>query len=70
MLAATLALLLPAAAAAQSPLSRLESPATSNEPVTFTADEVQFDQDSDTVTARGRVEAWQGLRVLRAPRPG
>ncbi len=41
-------------------------PATSDGPVTFTADEVEFDQNADTVTARGRVEAWQGDRVLRA----
>ncbi|WP_137181514.1 LPS-assembly protein LptD [Roseomonas sp. AR75] len=40
--------------------------AASDEPVTFTAEEVEFDQNSDTVTARGRVEAWQGDRVLRA----
>jgi LPS-assembly protein len=40
--------------------------ATSNEPVTFTAEEVEYDQNANLVTARGRVEAWQGLRVLRA----
>jgi LPS-assembly protein len=38
------------------------------EPVTFTAEEVEFDQNSGVVTARGRVEAWQGDRVLRADR--
>nr|WP_270935563.1 LPS assembly protein LptD [Roseomonas sp. MO-31] len=36
--------------------------------MTFTAEEVEFDQNTDTVTARGRVEAWQGNRVLRADR--
>jgi LPS-assembly protein len=66
VLAGLLALLVPATAAAQSPLSRLQGPDTSGEPVTFTAEEVEFDQNTDTVTARGRVEAWQGLRVLRA----
>ncbi|MBY0336788.1 MAG: LPS assembly protein LptD [Acetobacteraceae bacterium] len=38
----------------------------SNQPVTFTADEVEYDRDRGVVTARGRVEAWQGERVLRA----
>jgi LPS-assembly protein len=40
--------------------------ATTDEPVTFTAEQVEFDETTDTVTARGRVEAWQGQRVLRA----
>jgi LPS-assembly protein len=35
-------------------------------PVTFTAEEVEFDQPRGIVTARGRVEAWQGDRVVRA----
>ncbi|MBX6374087.1 MAG: LPS-assembly protein LptD [Acetobacteraceae bacterium] len=35
-------------------------------PVTFTADEVEYDQERGIVTARGRVEAWQGERILRA----
>jgi LPS-assembly protein len=34
--------------------------------VTFTAEEVEYDQTTNTVSARGRVEAWQGDRVLRA----
>ncbi|MGG5810587.1 LPS-assembly protein LptD, partial [Falsiroseomonas sp. CW058] len=55
--------------AAQTGLSGLGAGRTaSNEPVTFTAEEVEFDQNSDTVSARGRVEAWQGDRVLRADR--
>ena len=37
-----------------------------NQPVTFTANEVEYDRDSELVTARGRVEAWQGERILRA----
>jgi LPS-assembly protein len=36
------------------------------DPVTFTADEVQYDRDGALVTATGHVEAWQGDRVLRA----
>jgi LPS-assembly protein len=51
---------------AQSGLGGLGSSASSNEPVTFTAEEVEYDQNAETVTARGRVEAWQGERVLRA----
>jgi LPS-assembly protein len=37
-----------------------------NAPVTFTADEVEYDRARGLVIARGRVEAWQGERVLRA----
>jgi LPS-assembly protein len=37
-----------------------------NAPVTFTADEVQYDQNAALVVARGRVEAFQGGRILRA----
>jgi LPS-assembly protein len=58
-------LALPAPAAAQG-MPGLENRTLSNDPVTFTAEEVAFDQNSDTVIARGRVEAWQGDRVLRA----
>ena len=35
-------------------------------PVTFTADEVEYDRERERVIARGRVEAWQGGRFLRA----
>jgi LPS-assembly protein len=35
-------------------------------PVTFTADAVEYDRDRGVVSARGKVEAWQGERVLRA----
>lgn len=35
-------------------------------PVVFTADEVEFNQQTGVVTARGRVEAWQGERFVRA----
>lgn len=62
------ALLLAAAPAlAQGPLG-LGAAQPSNEPVTFSAEEVTYDQATNTVTARGRVEAWQGQRVLRADR--
>ena len=37
-----------------------------NAPVTFTADEVEYDREKGLVTARGKVEAWQGERLLRA----
>ncbi|HEY0183486.1 MAG TPA: LPS assembly protein LptD [Rhodopila sp.] len=37
-----------------------------NEPVTFTADEVDYDKDRSFVTATGHVEAWQNGHVLRA----
>jgi len=49
----------PAAPAARAPTGR-------DEPVTFTAAEVEYDQNRALVVARGRVEAWQGGRVLRA----
>ena len=35
-------------------------------PVTFTADEVEYDRERERVVARGRVEAWQDGRFLRA----
>ncbi len=47
--------------ASQEPLSR-------DEPVTFTADQVQYDRDNAIVSASGHVEAWQGNHVLRADR--
>jgi LPS-assembly protein len=37
-----------------------------DQPVTFTAEEVEYDQNRAVVIARGRVEAWQGNRVVRA----
>jgi len=64
--AAFLLALVPIRPEAQPSLTGLGNPAASNEPVTFTAGEVEYDQASETVTARGRVEAWQGERVLRA----
>lgn len=37
-----------------------------NEPVTFSADEVDYDKDKSLVTATGHVEAWQNGHVMRA----
>ena len=37
-----------------------------NEPVTFTADAVDYDKDKSLVTASGHVEAWQNGHVMRA----
>jgi LPS-assembly protein len=37
-------------------------------PVTFTAGSISYDEPSQTVVAVGRVEAWQGDRVLQADR--
>ncbi len=52
-------------------MSQLTSPhpgagASNNEPVTFTADQVEYDKDKSLVTATGHVEAWQNDHVLRA----
>ncbi len=37
-----------------------------SEPVTFLADQVQYDRVHSIVTATGHVEAWQGDQILRA----
>lgn len=37
-----------------------------NEPVTFGADQVQYDQQNNLVIATGHVESWQNNHVLRA----
>jgi LPS-assembly protein len=66
LLAALLVVAEPVGPGAQTGVLGFGTSATSDEPVTFTAEEVEFDQNADTVYARGRVEAWQGLRVLRA----
>jgi LPS-assembly protein len=39
-----------------------------NAPVTFTAETINYDEPTQTVTATGRVEAWQNDRVLQADR--
>jgi len=70
-----LALLLPwntlHRAAAQ--LSQITGPVgknapSSDKPVTFVADSVEYDRTRGLVTASGHVEAWQGDHVLRADR--
>lgn len=43
-----------------------DAPRADEGPVTFTADEVEYDRDRERVVARGHVEAWQGGRFLRA----
>lgn len=68
LVAAILALLPLGAPGALAQLGLPGAGASSNEPVTFTAEEVEYDQNSGVVSARGRVEAWQGDRVLRADR--
>lgn len=74
LLFAVLALTLPwsglhDAAAQLSQIGRSTGPnPDSNAPVTFVADSVAYDRDRGLVTATGRVEAWQGERVLRADR--
>ncbi len=40
--------------------------AARNQPVTFTADSVEYDRKNALVIAEGHVEAWQGDQVLRA----
>ncbi len=42
------------------------SQARTDQPVTFAADEVDYDKDKSLVTATGHVEAWQNGHVLRA----
>jgi LPS-assembly protein len=39
-----------------------------HEPVTFSADQVEYDQQNNLVIATGHVEAWQNGHVLRADR--
>lgn len=39
-----------------------------NQPVTFTADQVEYDRENALVTAQGHVEAWQNDHVLHADR--
>jgi LPS-assembly protein len=41
-------------------------PIRTSEPVTFSADEVDYDKDKSLVTATGHVEAWQNGHVMRA----
>lgn len=62
---AAAALLAPAAAVAQFGLAGGPQPSR-NQPVTFRADSVEYQQNQQLVIARGHVEAWQNGQVLRA----
>jgi LPS-assembly protein len=74
VLAATFSCLLcliMASTGARAQLSRLGQsgtapPISRDQPVTFTADQVEYDRERSLVTARGHVEAWQGGRDVRA----
>jgi LPS-assembly protein len=69
LLAAALAggIAMPALAQIGSSTNRANIPPLSqNEPVTFSADEVDYDKDKSFVTASGHVEAWQNGHVMRA----
>jgi LPS-assembly protein len=44
------------------------TPLSSDQPVTFIADTVEYDRENGLVTAAGHVEAWQNDHVLRADR--
>jgi LPS-assembly protein len=46
--------------------NRQEQPVSRQQPVTFTADSVQYDRNTGIVTATGHVEAWQNGHILRA----
>ena len=56
----------PPPGAAPAPAAAPGAPPAQDQPVTFTAEEVEYDQNRALVIARGRVEAWQGNRMLRA----
>jgi LPS-assembly protein len=73
LLAASLAIIVPAAVPAYAQLAGLTSagrgaPVSRDQPVTFTADQVEYDRDKGIVTATGHVEAWQNDHVIRADR--
>ena len=69
---AAVALLLAATSgAAHAQLDRIavgtgKNPISRDQPVTFTADKVEYDRDGGIVTASGAVEAWQNDHVIRA----
>jgi LPS-assembly protein len=54
------------AAARRRPGAPPVTPLNRNDPVAFTADDVEYDRDRAIVTATGHVEAWQNDHVLRA----
>ncbi|MDR3534876.1 MAG: LPS assembly protein LptD [Acetobacteraceae bacterium] len=70
-LVAMLVLVLAAAPAAHAQLGNLSNVGgghnlSQSEPVTFTADQVEYDRENGLVIASGHVEAWQNDHVLRA----
>lgn len=72
-LACLFALLLLPAVPARAQLGELtaighNTPPSRKQPVTFSADQVQYDQTNNLVIATGHVEAWQNGHVLRADR--
>lgn len=56
----------PVAAQLRIPLAPTGDTTTNNAPLTFTADQVEYDRERSLVIARGSVEAWQNDHVLRA----
>src|SRR5665213_3715289 len=52
--------------AAADPGSSIGNPATSNEPMTFQADEVTYDEQQALTVAKGHVEIAQGTQILLA----
>lgn len=50
----------------RAPRTVAPQPLTRTDPVTFTADAVEYDRDNAIVSATGNVEAWQNDNVLRA----
>jgi LPS-assembly protein len=67
-LAVTMSVFSPAARAQLgNAVSRSNGPnVRTDQPVTFSADQVQYDRENSLVTATGHVEAWQNGHVLRA----
>jgi LPS-assembly protein len=67
LLALLLAALAPALAAAQGLLgAAAATPGAPNQPVYYQSDTVDYDRDRGVVTLTGKVEFWQGDRVLMA----
>lgn len=65
-LGATLGAAVPAMAQLGALTQQHGSQLSQDQPVTFTADSVEYDKDHALVTASGHVEAWQNDHILRA----
>ncbi len=63
---ASLTAALPAQAQTSSVLSGARLPVSNTAPVTFSADQVEYDRAKNLVIAKGHVEAWQNGVVLHA----